>query len=173
MSTTQRFDVIILGAGLAQPLAQSWQSTFRATIATHNAFYAAAGDAKVSTVDVRDIAEVAVAALTESGHKGKCYELTGPQALTHAEMAERLSRALGRQVAFVDILPEAMRDALLGVGFPVWQADGLLEEYTLYRRGAAAAVTSGVRDAIGKAPRSFEAFAHDYFELTSLVELFQ
>jgi uncharacterized protein YbjT (DUF2867 family) len=44
---------------------------FRSTIATHNAFYAAAGDAKVSAVDVRDIAEVAVAALTESGHAGK------------------------------------------------------------------------------------------------------
>jgi uncharacterized protein YbjT (DUF2867 family) len=140
---------------------------FRATIATHNAFYAAAGDAKVSAVDVRDISEVAVAALTESGHEGKIYELTGPQALTHAEMAECLSRALGRQVAFVDIPPETMRDALLGVGFPVWQADGLLEEYALYRRGEAAPVTSGVQDAIGKAPRSFQAFARDYAAMFS------
>src|SRR5215212_6875442 len=71
---------------------------FRSTIATQNAFYAAAGDAKVSVVDVRDIADVAVAALTEPGHEGKLYELTGPQALTHAEMAEALSKALGRQV---------------------------------------------------------------------------
>jgi uncharacterized protein YbjT (DUF2867 family) len=134
----------------------------RSTIATQNAFYAAAGDAKVSAVDVRDIAEVAVAALTESGHEGKSYELTGPQALTHAEMAAHLSSALGRQVAFVDIPPEAMRDTLLSVGFPVWQADGLLEEYACYQRGEAAAVTSGVRDAIDKAPRSFEAFARDY-----------
>jgi uncharacterized protein YbjT (DUF2867 family) len=94
---------------------------FRSTIATHNACYAAAGDAKISAVDVRDIADVAVAALTESGHEGKLYELTGPRALTHAEMAECLSRVLGRRVAFVDIPPEAMRDALLGVGFPVWQ----------------------------------------------------
>jgi uncharacterized protein YbjT (DUF2867 family) len=135
---------------------------FRSTIATQHAFYAAAGDAEVSAVDVRDIAEVAVAALTESGHAGKIYELTGPQALTHAEMAAHLSKALGRPVAFVDIPPEAMRDTLLSVGFPVWQADGLLEEYALYRRGEAAAVTSGVRDAIGEAPRSFEAFARDY-----------
>jgi uncharacterized protein YbjT (DUF2867 family) len=140
---------------------------FRSTIATQDAFYAAAGDAEVSAVDVRDIAEVAVAALTESGHEGKLYELTGPQALTHAEMAERLSRSLGRRVAFVDIPPEAMRDALLGVGFPVWQADGLVEEYALYRRGEAAAVTSGVRDAIGKAPRSFEEFARDYAAMFS------
>src|SRR5215218_515959 len=120
---------------------------FRSTIATQNAFYAAAGDAKVSMVDVRDIADVAVAALTESGHEGKIYELTGPQALTHAEMAELLSRALGRRVAFVDILSEAMLDALLGVVFPVWQAAGLIEDYANYRRGEAAAVTSGVQDA--------------------------
>src|SRR5919107_5328415 len=140
---------------------------FRSTIATQSAFYAAAGDAEVSAVDVRDIAEVAVAALTESGHEGKLYELTGPQALTHAEMAERLSRSLGRRVAFVDIPPEAMRDALLGVGLPVWQADGLLEDYAHYRRGEAAAVTSSVRDAIGKAPRSFDEFARDYAAMFS------
>src|ERR671921_842260 len=140
---------------------------FRPTIAPQNAFYAAAGDAKVSVIDVRDIAEVAVAALTESGHEGKIYELTGPQALTHAQMAEGLSEALGRRVSFVDIPPEAMRDALLGVGLPVWQADGLLEDYAHYRRGEAAAVTSGVRDAIGKAPRSFDEFARDYAAMFS------
>jgi uncharacterized protein YbjT (DUF2867 family) len=59
---------------------------FRSTIATQSAFYAATSNAKVSAVDVRDIAEVAVAALTEAGHEGKIYELTGSQALTHAEM---------------------------------------------------------------------------------------
>src|SRR5918993_2448598 len=140
---------------------------FRATIATQNAFYAAAGDAKVSMVDVRDNAEVAVAALTEPGHEGKIYELTGPQALTHAEMAEGLSKALGRQVAFVDIPPEAMRDAFLGFRAPEWPGDGLGEDYAHYRRGEAEAVTSGVQDALGKAPRSFEEFARDYAPMFS------
>jgi uncharacterized protein YbjT (DUF2867 family) len=77
-------------------------------------------------------------------------------------MVAHFSRALGRPVAFVDIPPEAMRDTSLSVGFPVWQADGLLEDYALYRRGEAAGVTSGVRDAIGKTPRRFEDFARDY-----------
>lgn len=140
---------------------------FRATIATQNAFYAAAGDAKVSVVDVRDIAEVAVAALTETGHEGKTYDLTGPQALTHAQMAEYLSTALGRRIAFVDISPEAMRDTLLSVGFPLWQADGLLEDYAHYRRNEAEAIASGVRDAIGKEPRNFEAFTRDYATMFS------
>jgi uncharacterized protein YbjT (DUF2867 family) len=135
---------------------------FRSTIATQNAFYAAAGDAKVSMVDVRDNADVAVAALTEVGHEGKVYDLTGPQALTHAEMAEGFSKVLGRQVSFIDIPPEAMREALLDLGFPEWQADGLVEDYAHYRRGEAEAVTSGVRNATGKAPRSFEEFTRDY-----------
>lgn len=140
---------------------------FRSTIATQSTFYAAASDAKVSAVDVRDIAEVAVASLTETGHEGKIYDLTGPQALTHAEMADRLSNALGRQIAFVDVSPLAMHDMLLSVGFPLWQADGLLEEYAHYRRNGAAVVASGVHDAIGKGPRSFEAFAHDYATMFS------
>jgi uncharacterized protein YbjT (DUF2867 family) len=139
----------------------------RSTIATQSAFYVAAGDAKVSAVDVRDVAEVAVAALMEAGHEGKIYELTGPQALTHAEMAEHLSAALGHHIAFVDIPPDAMRDALIGVGFPVWQVEGLIEEYALYRGGEAATVTSSVRDAIGKDPRSFEEFAHYYATMFS------
>jgi uncharacterized protein YbjT (DUF2867 family) len=135
---------------------------FRRAIADQNAFYVAAGDAKVSVVDVRDIAEVAVAALTEAGHERKIYDLTGPQALTHTEMADRLSAAINRRITFVDVSPEAMRETLLSVGFPVWQADGLLEDYAHYRRNEAAAVLSGVQDAVSKEPRSFEEFACDY-----------
>lgn len=135
---------------------------FRSMIATQNAFYAAIGDAKVSIVDVRDIADVAVAALTQSGHEGKIYDLTGLEALTHTEMAERFSAALGRQIAFVDIPPEAMRDAVISFGMPEWQADGLLEDYAHYRRNEASLIASGVQDATGKAPRRFEDFAHDY-----------
>jgi uncharacterized protein YbjT (DUF2867 family) len=140
---------------------------FQSMIATQNAFYVAAGDAKVSVVDVRDIADVAVAALTESGHEGKIYDLTGPQALTHTEMAQYLSDATGRQITFVDIPPDTMRDTLLSVGFPDWQADGLIEDYAHYRRGEASAIASGIQDATGKAPRSFETFAHDYAPMLS------
>ncbi len=135
---------------------------FAPTIATQGAFYAAAGDAKVSVVDVRDIADAAVAALTVPGHEGRTYELTGPQALTHAEMASTVSEALGRPVRFVDIAPEVMRDSLARLGFPDWQADGLIEDYAHYRRGEAAGITTGVRDATGNEPRSFDRFAADY-----------
>jgi len=135
---------------------------FRASIVADGRFFAAAGDARISAVDVRDIAAVAAAALTEDGHEGRTYDVTGPESLTHAEMAERLSDALGRRVEFVNVSPEAMREALIGFGFPTWQADGLIEDYAHYRRGEAAAVASGVQDATGKAPRTFAEFARDY-----------
>jgi uncharacterized protein YbjT (DUF2867 family) len=135
---------------------------FKSTIAAKNAFYAAADDGKVSVVDTRDIAEVALAALTEPGHEGKSYDITGPQALTHAEMAKQLSTALGRQVNFVDVPSKTMREALLDVGLPVWQADGLVEEYALWSQGEAAVVTSDIQNVTGKAPRRFEEFARDY-----------
>lgn len=135
---------------------------FQSTIATQNAFYAAAGDALVSMIDVRDIAAVAMAALTEEGHEGKIYELTGPRALTHAEAADELSAVLGRRISFVDIPPEEMREAVLNVGFPVYQADGLLEDYAHYRRGEAATVSTAVQDVTGKPPRDFTEFARDF-----------
>ncbi len=99
--------------------------------------------------------------------EGKIYDLTGPQALTHTEMAQYLSEATGRQITFVDIPPDAMRDALQGVGFPDWQAEGLIEDYAHYRRGEASAIASGVQDATGKPPRDFETFAHDYAPIFS------
>jgi uncharacterized protein YbjT (DUF2867 family) len=135
---------------------------FSQSIKTTGQFFAAAGDARVSVVDVRDNAAVAAASLTKSGHENKTHTLTGPAALTHAEMAACLSEAIGRTVTFVDISPDAMREALLGMGMPRWQADGLIEDYAHYRRNEAAPVSSGVEDATGQPPISFATFAHDY-----------
>lgn len=135
---------------------------FRETIAAKAMFFAAAGDAAVSVIDVRDIAAVAAAALLDARHDGATYDLTGPAALTHAEIAAQLGRALGRSIAFIDISPEAMRSAFLDIGVPPWQADGVLEDYAHYRRGEAATVATGVADALGKPPRSFADFARDH-----------
>ena len=136
--------------------------SFQSTIATQGAFYVAAGDAQVSVVDVRDVAAIAELALTQAGHEGKTYTITGPEALTHVEMAAELSAAVGRHITFVDIPLASMRQALLGVGIPLWQADGLVEEYELYRRGEASEVTNTVHEVAGAEPRTFSQFAEDY-----------
>ena len=135
---------------------------FREPIKQQNKFIAAVGDAKISIVDIRDIAAVAAAALTEDGHAGKIYNITGPEALTHRQMAEKLSTALNRRIEFIDVLPQEMRKALLDVGFPEWQADGLIEDYAHYHRSEAAMVTEYIQKATGKPPHTFDQFAEDY-----------
>jgi len=135
---------------------------FRSSIATEGRFFASAGDAPVSIVDVRDIAAVATTALTEEGHEGRTYDITGPEALTHAEMASVFTTVLGRPVLYVDLPEAAMRDGLIRFGFPEWQADGLIEDYAHYRRGEASAVSTAVEDVTGQPPSSFRQFVQDY-----------
>lgn len=140
---------------------------FREPIVKQGKFFAAIGDAKISAVDVRDIAAVAAAALTDNGHAGKIYNITGPEALMHKEMAEKLSKALDRSIQFEDVPPQAMRETLVSAGFPQWQADGLIEDYAHYARGEASEVTTDVEETTGKPPRFFDEFARDYAEAFS------
>lgn len=132
------------------------------SIGSEGRFFAPAGNARVSVVDVRDIAAVAVAALTQTGHEGKTYDITGPEALTHAQMAAELSQALHRPVTFVDLPEQQFREALRGFHMPDWQADGLIEDYAHYRRGEAADISSTVKEVTGEDPRPFAVFARDY-----------
>ncbi|GAB3252339.1 SDR family oxidoreductase [Larkinella harenae] len=135
---------------------------FRDSIVKQGAFFATAGKAAVSIIDSRDIAAVAVEALLNSEHEGKVYDLTGPEALTHPQIAELLSEGLGRSVAYIDVQPAAMRQGLLAAGFPTWQTDGLLEDYAHYARGEASAVSSVVQDVLGRKPRGFQSFVKEY-----------
>ncbi len=135
---------------------------FRSSLSSPGTLFAAARNAKVSVVDVRDVATLAERALTESGHEGKTYDITGPEALTHAQMAEQLSQALGKPLKYVDVPLEAFREALLSFGLPPWQAEGVVEDYGQYRRGEASLVGSTIRDITGSDPTAFSCFAYDY-----------
>ncbi len=134
---------------------------FAGPIAAEGRFYAPIGDATVSAVDVRDIAAVAAVTLTEPGHEGAIYTLTGPAAVTHAQIATALTDALGREVTFTDVPPDAFADSLRGI-LPPWQVDGLLEDYAHYRRGEAAAVSPAVTEITGRPPTDAWQFARDY-----------
>jgi uncharacterized protein YbjT (DUF2867 family) len=124
-------------------------------------WYAPIGDAPVSAVDARDIAAVAAAALTEPGHEGATYALTGPAPITHTQIAAALTSALGRDITFTDVPPEAFADSLHGI-LPPWQVQGLLEDYAHYRRGEAAEISPAVAEVTGIPPRDVSQFAHDY-----------
>lgn len=137
---------------------------FKDFIKQQNAFFAAIGDAKISLVDIRDIASIAAEALTASGHENKVYNITGPEALTHMELAALFSEVLDKPIQFIDIAPEEMKAALLSVGFPLWQADGLIEDYAHYSRNEASEVYATVEDILGKSARQFKNFVEDFAE---------
>jgi uncharacterized protein YbjT (DUF2867 family) len=133
-----------------------------ATIKTQNAFYGSQGDGKVSHIDLRDIAAVAVKTLTEGGHEDKAYTLTGPEALSNARVAEILSEDTGREIKYVDLTAEQFKQALLGAGLPEWSANALVDLQQFYRRGGASAVTRDVEQLLGRKSTSFEQFSRDY-----------
>ena len=135
---------------------------FAGSVRKDNVIVAAAGDGRITAVDVRDLAEVAAAALTGNAHDNRVYSLTGPAAVSFADMAATLSRVLGRTIRYVDKSRDEMRDALVGFHMPAWQAEGLADEFEMYRRNGASEVEPGVEQALGRQPRSFEDFATDF-----------
>jgi uncharacterized protein YbjT (DUF2867 family) len=131
-------------------------------VADQGILYGMFGDGRIAFVDTRDIAAVAAELLTNPGHQGASYTLTGPEALTAAEVAERLSGATGRQVRYVDVGPDAFRQALAGAGMPGWLVDGVVEGNTMLAAGHAATVTDEVARLTGRPPRTFAQFAADH-----------
>lgn len=134
---------------------------FAPLVAATGRFGAPIGDAAVSAVDVRDIADAAAAVLTGAGSDGAVHDLTGPRAVTHAEIAAALAEATGHPVSFDDLAPEAFAAALDGV-LPPWQAAGLVEDYAHYARGEAARVDDAVAVLTGHPARTLEEFARDH-----------
>lgn len=133
-----------------------------ATIQTQNAFYGAQGKGAVSHIDIRDIGAVAVKVLAERGHEGKAYPLTGPEALTNDQVAEKLSRALGRPIRYVDLPASDLKQAMLGAGMPEWSANAVLDLQRMYKEGGASTVDATVSRLLGRPPISFDRFARDY-----------
>ena len=124
------------------------------------AFYADAGQARLSMVDTRDVAAVAAVVLTEPGHAGAAYDVTGPEALSYGDVAAKLTRTLDRPVRYVDAPDDAVRQALLGFGLSEWFAGALVGLYQDYRRsgadGYAAQVTETVPRLTGHPARSLD-----------------
>ncbi|GGT21776.1 NAD(P)H-binding protein [Nonomuraea spiralis] len=110
-------------------------------------------------VDADDIADVAVAALTQDGHAGRLYELTGPRLLTFADAAAELSRATGRTITSVQVTPEEYVAAAVEVGVPKEEAEGLTGLFTEVLDGRNAHLEDGVRQALGRPARDFTDYA--------------
>ncbi|HEX8188888.1 MAG TPA: SDR family oxidoreductase [Pyrinomonadaceae bacterium] len=131
-------------------------------IASAGAIYQPAGDARGSFIDARDVAAVAARALTEEGHEGQTYVLTGPEALSYHDVASKLSEAAGRAVNYVPISAEQFRAGALGAGLPEWLVSALERLNETFASGRAARVTDDVRRVARREPTTFEQFARDH-----------
>jgi len=147
---------------------QNFINFFGQTIKNQNAFYLPAGDGKVSFVDVRDIAAVAVKTLVandnDNQHIGKAYGITGDELLTYKQAAEILSKEVGKKINYVNISDEEARKAMKGIGMEDWLIDGMMELYGIIKDGHAAQITNTVEQIVGKKPLSFSQFAKEYAE---------
>lgn len=119
------------------------------------------GDARVSFVDVRDIASVAAVALMTPAFEGETLELTGPQALSYGEAAAAIAKAAGRTVSYVNIPDADAKTAMLGMGMTSAYADAVLALFATYRDGDAEFVVPTVEEVTGKAARTFDAFVQE------------
>jgi uncharacterized protein YbjT (DUF2867 family) len=128
------------------------------TIRSQGAFYAAMGDARVSYLDVRDIAAVAAKALQGGEHDGKTYELNGLEGVTFSEVAERITKLTGVAAKYVDIPVEAQRKAMLDQGMPEWQVTALLELQAYYTGGQGGATDGLLARLLGREPITLNKF---------------
>jgi uncharacterized protein YbjT (DUF2867 family) len=141
---------------------QNLVTYYAPSVRAQGAFYSSMGNARTSYVDVRDIAVVAAKALQTSEHDGKTYELNGPEALTCAEVAERISRYAGTGVQYVDIPAEAQRKAMMDQGMPEWQATALLELQEYYTSGRGGDLDGVLPGLIGRPPITIDQFLNEF-----------
>ena len=125
------------------------------TVLTDGVIYDSLGDAKISMVAERDVAEVAAEVLTKKGHEGQRYVLTGPESLSFDDVARELGRALGKEVRYEPISPEQAGKTMLAAGLPPAAVD-LVQALRAYERtGANAPTTDTVARLLGRPASPF------------------
>ena len=138
---------------------------FPQAIIGQGALYSPLVSAKVSVVDTRDVSAVAVRVLTEKGHEGKCYELTGGESLSGDEIAEVFSRALGKTVTHVSISEAKAIEGMKAGGVPQWMTEMLAELNIIGKSGHLAAVRPDTERILGRKPITFARFVQDHISV--------
>lgn len=165
----QRAEQVIQGSGIgwtivrASWFAQNFSENFLLDSVLGGEVVLPVGDVGEPFVDAADIADVAVAALTEAGHAGKCYEVTGPRLVTFAEAIGEIAAATGRDIRLSPVSPEEYTSGLTAAGVPgevIWLLDYL---FTTVLDGRNAYLTDGIQQALGRPPRDFA----DYVRATA------
>ena len=141
---------------------QNLAMTHRADIRDRDVIFVPADQGRTSFIDARDVAAVGVRALTEDGHRNTAYALTGDEALSYVEVADRFSEVLGREIRYANPSVLAFIRHMRQQGHPwpfVLMMTGI---YLTARFGLAATVTDDLEEVLGRPPTSMRTFVHDY-----------
>ena len=130
-------------------------------IKSQGAIYGNFKEGKIAMVDVKDIAAVAVAALTEPGHEGKTYVITGGEAVTYAQVADKLSAVAGKKVNYVDVPSAGLVQSMTSMGMPDWLASDMAKFGEIFAAGHGAATTDVVENVAKKKPVTVDQFLKD------------
>ena len=133
-----------------------------ADIRATGAIHLPAADAKISFIDVRDIAAAGYAALTEPHHAGKAYTLTGAVAMDHHDVAKVLSRVTGKTISYVPISEDVGRAILAKGGFPSEMIERWTKFFQMVRLGFCSTISHDVETVLGRPAIAFEQYARDY-----------
>jgi len=166
----QRAEGILKSSGLSWNIvrsswfAQNFSESFMLEGILEGELVLPAGDIVEPFIDADDIADVAVAALTDPTHRNKLFEVTGPRALTFAQCIEEISEAIGRPVKFTSIPVDTYIDALNEQGVPEEMQWLLRELFTVVFDGRNSQVMSGVEEALGRPATDFKVYVQKMVE---------
>ena len=142
---------------------QNFVNYYSNLIRSQGAFYIPAGDAKVSFVDVRDIAGVAVKSLiNDNQQKGSAYNITGGEALSYGQAAEILSKAVGKKINYVNVTDQDARNGMKDMSMDEWTIKSMIELFEITRAGYVSEISPIVEQVTGNKPITFSQFANDY-----------
>jgi uncharacterized protein YbjT (DUF2867 family) len=123
------------------------------------------GNGTIATTDLRDVAEIIVKVFTEPGHENQSYDLTGPDLLTFAQIAERFSAVLGTPIQYVDQPMDEFRKILQSVGLGEWRVNAVCKEFEAIAGGAIDHTTDTIQQLLGRPPCSLDQFIADHAAL--------
>ena len=131
------------------------------TIRAQGVLASPAGGGRHPDVDARDIGEVAARVLTQPGHEGRAYEITGREAFSLEDVTRRIGKIAGREVRFANLSREDGRRQLRASGETEWSADAWIELLDWFERGHGAAVAPDAERLLGRPPRTLDAFLRE------------
>jgi len=134
------------------------------TIQKEGAIYSPLGGARISAISVEDIGAVIAKILTTGGHAGKVYTLTGPAAVSYAEIAATLEKVIGKPVRYVQVPFEAARQGMVNSGMPAWFAEDLIRLMKTWVEGRGSMVTPDVENITGRKPLALQEFFENHRE---------